>query len=187
MGFHHISSRSIFREGFLSKEYFCSFFNTFIYLNSTLTNVLISWRKFMELIFLHFIGVDTSLSCDYFGGSFRSVFILYIIISTRNLYDINVTSQTSDVKFTFQNPHRLIMLNFTLMSCYFLTTVCNPKIRCVSYIEILGLLRWKHNISWFISGWSRLEQNPLIVFQINLGTVLKFFSQPILTLADSFH
>lgn len=52
----------------------------------------------MELISLHFIGVDTSLSCDYFGGSFRSVFILYIIISTRNLYDINAR-------------HKLAMLN----------------------------------------------------------------------------
>ena len=94
-----------FQGGFLSNGYFCrrpltpafcipceletpniacSFFNTFICLHPTVTNVIIYWRIPVRLMMLHCIGMWILLSCDYAVSSFRSIFTLYINKSYNN-------------------------------------------------------------------------------------------------------
>ena len=96
-----------FQRGFLSNGYFCrrpltccscflysmwirnskyctQFFNTFICLHPTVTNVVIYWRIPVRLMMLHCIGMWILLSCDYAVSSFRSIFTLYINKSYNN-------------------------------------------------------------------------------------------------------
>lgn len=58
-----------------------AFFDFFIFLHPTMTNVLIYWRELLRFIILHCKGMETSLSCDYAIIGFLSVFIPYMNIS----------------------------------------------------------------------------------------------------------
>lgn len=62
----------------------CRFFNTFICLHPTVTNVVIYWRIPVRLMMLHCIGMCILLSSDYGVSSFRSIFTLYINKSYNN-------------------------------------------------------------------------------------------------------
>ena len=103
-----------FRRSFLSNEYFYSFFNTLICLHSTITNLVISWRRLMKLIFLHFAGVTMWKVSKYgvFSGPHFPAFVLNM-----EIYGVNLR---------IQSEYRKIQSRKNSVFGHFSRSVCGP-------------------------------------------------------------